>query len=72
MYLNPCEFLFISPAFSVLDAAVEDMALLGLYEGADSCLMLWARLMLVLGFLWVLATVQFCVRVLIMLIIIQT
>lgn len=40
MYLNPCEFLFISPAFSVLDAAVEDMALLGFYEGADSCLML--------------------------------
>lgn len=71
VYLNPCEFLFISPAFSVLDAAVEDMALLGFYEEADSCLMLWASLMLILGVLWVLAAVQFCVRVLIMLIIIQ-
>lgn len=34
LYLNPCEFLFISPAFSILDAAVEDMALLGFYQGA--------------------------------------
>lgn len=36
MYLNPCEFLLISPAFSNLDAAVEDMALLGFYQRAVS------------------------------------
>lgn len=63
--LNPCEFLFISPASSILDAAVEDVALLGFYQGANSYLMLWASLMLILGFLWVLSTVQFCVRILI-------
>lgn len=65
VYLNPCEFLFISWAFSILDAALEDVALLGFYQGADSYLMLWAGLMLILGFLWMLATAQFCVRVLI-------
>lgn len=40
VYLNPCEFLFISRAFSILDAALEDMAFLGFYQGADSYLML--------------------------------